>query len=160
MTYRHPYSSPLGNMTMVSDGIALTALRFDGEHHATASPQEHTQPLPIFDTTQCWLDLYFGGRSPSFTPPIAPRGTAFQRAVWGHVLTIPHGATLSYGAIACRLSPSMSAQAVGGAVGRNPISIIIPCHRVVGAHGTLTGYASGIDRKAWLLQHEGIMLGI
>ena len=106
-----------------------------------------------------WLDVYFSGRKPDFTPPTAPAGTAFQQSVWEILRTIPYGETTTYGAIARRIEQNtgcrMSAQAVGGAVGRNPISILIPCHRVIGADGSLTGYAGGLDKKERLLQWEG-----
>jgi methylated-DNA--[protein]-cysteine S-methyltransferase len=117
--------------------------------------------LAVFDQTRRWLDLYFSGREPGFTPALNPVGSAFRRAVWEILLKIPYGKTTTYGQIARKIAAArglakMSAQAVGGAVGHNEISIIIPCHRVVGAHGSLTGYAGGIDRKIKLLQLEGI----
>ena len=115
----------------------------------------------IRDRTRRWLDLYFSGREPGFTPALNPAGSAFRRAVWEILLKIPYGKTTTYGQIAREIAAArglakMSAQAVGGAVGHNEISIIIPCHRVIGAHGSLTGYASGIDRKIKLLQLEGV----
>mgnify|MGYP000926299127 FL=1 len=117
--------------------------------------------LAVFDQTRRWLDLYFSGREPGFTPALNPLGSAFRRAVWEILLKIPYGKTTTYGQIAREIAAArglakMSAQAVGGAVGHNEISIIIPCHRVIGAHGNLTGYAGGIDRKIKLLQLEGI----
>lgn len=117
--------------------------------------------LAVFDQTRRWLDLYFSGREPGFTPALNPAGSAFRRAVWEILLKIPYGKTTTYGQIAREIAAArglakMSAQAVGGAVGHNEISIIIPCHRVIGAHGSLTGYASGIDRKIKLLQLEGV----
>ena len=106
-----------------------------------------------------WLDLYFAGKEPDFSPALNPTGTAFQMSVWAILQTIPFGETTTYGAIARRLEEQtkkrMSAQAVGGAVGRNPISIIVPCHRVIGADGSLTGYAGGLDKKEYLLRTEG-----
>lgn len=151
------YDSPLGGMTMVSDGHALTALCFDGTRQGLrfADEKSATTKLPVFDETRRWLDLYFAGEKPDFLPLLAPKGTAFQQQVWDILLTIPYGKTMSYGDVARRISPTMSAQAVGGAVGHNPIGIIIPCHRVIGADGSLTGYASGLDRKRWLLELEG-----
>ena len=108
-----------------------------------------------------WLDLYFAGHEPDFSPTLNPTGTAFQQAGWAILRTIPYGATTSYGTIARRIEQKtkkrMSAQAVGGAVGRNPISIIIPCHRVLGADGSLTGYAGGLDKKEYLLGLEGVL---
>ena len=117
--------------------------------------------LAVFDQTRRWLDLYFSGREPGFTPALNPLGSAFRRAVWEILLKIPYGKTTTYGQIACEIAAArglakMSAQAVGGAVGHNEISIIIPCHRVIGAHGNLTGYAGGIDRKIKLLQLERV----
>lgn len=117
--------------------------------------------LAVFDQTRRWLDLYFSGREPGFTPALNPAGSAFRRAVWEILLKIPYGKTTTYGQIAREIAAArglakMSAQAVGGAVGHNEISIIIPCHRVIGAHGSLTGYAGGIDRKIKLLQLEGV----
>ena len=117
--------------------------------------------LAVFDQTKRWLDLYFSGREPGFTPALNPAGSAFRRAVWEILLKIPYGKTTTYGQIAREIAAArglakMSAQAVGGAVGHNEISIIIPCHRVIGAHGSLTGYAGGIDRKIKLLQLEGV----
>ncbi len=117
--------------------------------------------LAIFDQTKRWLDLYFSGREPGFTPALNPVGSAFRCAVWEILLKIPYGKTTTYGQIAREIAAArglakMSAQAVGGAVGHNEISIIIPCHRVIGAHGNLTGYAGGIDRKIKLLKLEGV----
>ena len=118
--------------------------------------------MVIFDETRRWLDIYFTGRQPDFIPPLLMRGSAFRQRVWEVLLTIPFGQTMTYGEIAHLIAEergleSMSAQAVGGAVGRNSISLIIPCHRVVGADGSLTGYAGGIDKKIWLLKMEGIL---
>ena len=143
-------------MTMASDGTALTALWFDGTKSASyfADETSATALLPVFDETRRWLDLYFAGKKPGFTPRLAPHGTLFQQQVWEILLTIPYGKTMTYGELARRFSPTMSAQAIGGAVGRNPISIIIPCHRVVGADGSLTGYSGGLDRKRWMLDME------
>jgi len=161
MLYTSHYASPLGGMTLVSDGTALVGLYFDGQKYAAEGlDATRTQKnLPIFEEARRWLDVYFSGRKPDFTPPTAPAGTAFQQSVWEILLTIPYGETTTYGAIAQRIKQNtgrrMSAQAVGGAVGRNPISILIPCHRVVGTNGSLTGYAGGIDKKERLLQWEG-----
>ena len=117
--------------------------------------------LAVFDQTKRWLDLYFSRREPGFTPALNPAGSAFRRAVWEILLKIPYGKTTTYGQIAREIAAArglakMSAQAVGGAVGHNEISIIIPCYRVIGAHGNLTGYAGGIDRKIKLLQPWGV----
>lgn len=161
MLYTSHYASPLGGMTLVSDGTALVGLYFDGQKYAAEGlDATRTQKnLPIFEEARRWLDVYFSGRKPDFTPPTAPAGTAFQQSVWEILRTIPYGQTVTYGAIARRIEQNtgcrMSAQAVGGAVGRNPISILIPCHRVIGADGSLTGYAGGIDKKERLLRWEG-----
>ena len=142
------YRSPLGDIVLTSDGSALTGLRF-----AEATNGEQTQDIPSLADACRWLDLYFGGTMPDFTPRLAPQGTPFQQSVWRELLTIPYGQTVSYGHIAKRIS-CRSAQAVGGAIGHNPIALIIPCHRVIGSDGHLTGYAYGLDRKQWLLAHE------
>ena len=142
------YRSPLGDIVLTSDGLALTGLRF-----AESTNGEPAQDIPPLADACRWLDLYFSGAKPDFIPRLAPQGTPFQQSVWGELLAIPYGHTVSYGYIAQRLC-CRSAQAVGGAVGRNPIALIIPCHRVVGSDGHLTGYAYGLDRKQWLLSHE------
>ena len=157
MDYTHAYLSPLGGITLASDGEALTGLWFDGQKHFGSTLEEsHTEKrLPVFEQADRWLDTYFSGKAPDFTPPLRPRGTAFQKAVWRCLLEIPYGRTVSYGEIAASLGlPSGAARAVGGAVGRNPISLMIPCHRVLGANGNLTGYAGGVDRKKRLLELE------
>ena len=147
------YHSPLGDIVLTSDGLALTGLRF-----AEATNGEPAQDIPPLADACRWLDLYFSGAKPDFTPRLAPQGTPFQQSVWGELLAIPYGHTVSYGYIAQRLH-CRSAQAVGGAVGRNPIALIIPCHRVIGSNGQLTGYAYGLDRKQWLLSHETQHIG-
>lgn len=161
--YTCHYDSPLGGITMSSDGAALVGLWFDGQKHFadTLAPVHEEKPLPVFDAAKRWLDVYFSGRDPGFTPPLNMKTTPFRRAVWEILLTIPFGSTMTYGEIARILAGKkglsrMSAQAVGGAVGRNSISLIIPCHRVVGANGSLTGYAGGIEKKQRLLELEGI----
>lgn len=133
---------------MVSDGNSLTELKF-------WEPKEMSnyQDLPIFKETRLWLDLYFSRKEPDFTPPLNPQGTAFQQKVWQELLKIPSGETTTYGAIAKHIN-CRSAQAVGQAIHRNPIAIIIPCHRVIGTDGSLTGYASGLDIKLQLLKLE------
>lgn len=148
------YPSPLGNLTLTSDGNSLTGLWMDTQPLPKAD-RIRRDDLPVFHLTQKWLDAYFLGNAPDpATLPLSPGGTAFQRKVWHILLSIPYGETVTYGAIARQISPTMSSQAVGGAVGRNPISIIIPCHRVVGAKGLLTGYTGGLEYKKWLLRHE------
>lgn len=165
MVYIHSCPSPLGSITLSSDGEALTGLWFEGQTHfgSTLSGGEEDKPLPLFDRTEEWLKDYFSGRDPGAAPPLAPKGTPFQRAVWQLLLDIPYGDTVTYGRLSQRLAErmgrkSMSPQAVGGAVGRNPISILIPCHRVVGSGGSLTGYAGGLERKILLLKREGVPL--
>ncbi len=171
MEYIYHYNSPLGGITMCSDGQALTGLLFDDEKYFaetfSAEPAGITEckdsSLPAFAETVRWLDTYFAGKEPGFLPPITLRTTPFRREVCEVMLTIPYGKTMTYGEIAARIAKRrgldrMSAQAVGGAVGHNPISLIIPCHRVIGTDGSLTGYAGGIDKKAKLLQLEGIKI--
>ena len=159
MTYAAYYFSPLGRIVLMSDGTALTELDFaEGVPKASAV---HTQKdLPVFREVCRWLDVYFAGRDPGALPPLAPHGTAFQQAVWNILRGIPYGTTMTYGGIAAHIASArdgrMSAQAVGGAVGRNPISILIPCHRVIGTDGSLTGYAGGLDKKEALLRLEGV----
>ena len=162
MDYIYRYDSPLGGVTLASDGEALIGLWFDGQKHfaSTLAAEHEERPLPVFEETVCWLDIYFLGRVPGFTPPLHLRATAFRRLVGEIMLSIPYGRTMTYRDIAQLAAErmglaTMSAQAVGGAVGRNPISLIVPCHRVVGADGSLTGYAGGIERKIRLLQLEG-----
>ena len=161
MDFIYRYDSPLGLITMACDGNALTGLWFNGQKHFGESlSADHTERfLPVFDETCRWLDLYFSGSIPDFTPPLNLRGTAFRRAVWEILLTIPYGRTTTYGRIAESIAAQketgrLSAQAVGNAVGHNPGSLIVPCHRVVGADGSLTGYAGGTDRKRRLLEME------
>lgn len=150
------YSSPLGGMTLASDGTALTGLWFNGQKYFadTLKEVQTLNPnLPIFDLTRQWLDIYFSGKEPTFTPPLLLQGSPFRKQVWQLLLEIPYGRTMTYGEIARKLQ-CKSAQAVGGAMEHNPISIIIPCHRVIGADGSLTGYAGGVERKASLLKLE------
>ncbi|MBP5678184.1 MAG: methylated-DNA--[protein]-cysteine S-methyltransferase [Bacteroidales bacterium] len=156
MTSTAHYNSPLGGITMASDGQALIGLWFDDQKHfgSTMVAQEATPAgLPVFDEARLWLDIYFSGCEPDFMPSVLFIGTRFQQRVWKALRTIPYGQTISYGELASHLGVR-SAQAVGGAVGRNPVSIIVPCHRVVGTDGSLTGYAAGLDRKRALLQIE------
>lgn len=163
MIYTAHYTSPLGGITLTSDGTALTGLDFDGQTYflENITTNHQQKNLPVFEETCRYLDLYFAGKEPDFSPALNPTGTAFQMSVWTILRTIPYGETTSYGTIAKRLEKStgkrMAAQAVGGAVGRNPISILIPCHRVIGADGSLTGYAGGLDKKEYLLRIEGVL---
>ncbi len=162
MEYIHHYDSPLGGMTEASDGEHLIGLWFDGQKYfADALDAEYKEkPLPIFEQTDKWLDIYFSGKEPDFTPPIYMKTSEFRKSVWEVMLTIPYGKTMTYGEIAETIVKQsgiarMSAQAVGGAVGHNSISLIIPCHRGGGKSGDLTGYAGGIDKKEKLLKMEG-----
>lgn len=155
------YKSPLGELTLVSNGMALTGIWFESQKpllQILQSPHEECN-LPVFDDTKRWLDIYFEGKEPDFTPKLCPEGTEFRQQVWQELLNIPYGKTTTYGILSKQIAiqlnkQKMSAQAIGGAVGHNPISIIIPCHRVVGANGTMTGYAGGIWRKEYLLKLE------
>ena len=156
MFYRE-YPSPVGMLLLTAEEDALTGIRMNCTlpDQAVAS-EDH----PVLQKTAAWLDAYFCGKEAEISVSLAPRGTPFQQQVWKCLLTIPYGQTRSYGYIARELAiwtgkEKMSAQAVGQAVGKNPISILIPCHRVVGAQGQLTGYAGGLDKKIRLLQHEG-----
>ena len=163
-TYIQFYDSPLGRLAMRSDGSALTGLGLASQQAAVSAiadsrPQEES--LPIFQETTLWLDTYFRGRAPSFTPKLKFSGSDFQKRVCEIMLTIPYGETVTYGEIAAQIArergiPRMSAQAIGGAVGANPILIIVPCHRVIGAGGNLTGYGAGMERKIQLLKLEKV----
>ncbi len=156
--YSAHLSSPLGKLLLVSDGEALCGLYFEGQRHIPAPDAEEKPDLAVFEKTRAWLEAYFAGKAPEPDLPLRPEGTAFRRAVWELLREIPYGETVSYGALAARLSAKAgkrcSARAVGGAVGRNPVSILVPCHRVVGADGSLTGYAGGLERKKKLLEIE------
>ncbi len=140
------YDSPVGPLTLSSDGAALTGLSFGPASEPIAT-------LPLFEDAFAWLDIYFDGRDPGPTPPLSPAGTVFQQRVWRALRAIPFGETVSYGAIA-RAVGCPSARAVGQAVHRNPIALMIPCHRVIGADGSLTGFAGGLDIKKRLLEWE------
>lgn len=158
MEYFTTQSTPLGPILLSGDGDHLTGLWLEGQKYYPAAriqTGKFQNDLPIFRQTADWLEAYFAGeRPPMDTVPLAPQGTEFQKLVWAKLREIPYGETVTYGQLARELG-CMSSQAVGGAVGRNPISILIPCHRVVGADGSLTGYAGGLEKKRWLLIHEG-----
>lgn len=161
MQYICKYRSPLGGITMSADGNSLTGLWFDGQKYfASTLPAAHEEKmLPVFEQAGEWLDCYFSGKDPGSVPPLYPAGSPFRQAVWEILLRIPYGKTITYKDIADEIArrqgqQTMSAQAIGGAVGHNPISIIIPCHRVVGSGGSLTGYAGGISKKVGLLTLE------
>jgi len=177
MVYVGHYDSPLGGITMASDGGALVGLWFDGQEwfRSTVGDSEECVEVPldgvvelgcdgdsgamaVLDAARRWLEEYFAGRDPGFVPAVRMIGTEFQMRVWDELMGIPYGGLRTYGEIA-RAVGCRSAQAVGGAVGRNPISLIVPCHRVVGADGSLTGYAGGLYRKRYLLELEGSVDG-
>ena len=157
MKYFWRYNSQLGEIFMQSDGVNLTALKFGKFSDFGAEFKE--QNLQIFADTCAWLDIYFSGNLPNFTPKISLKGSDFQLEIWQILMQIPFGTTTTYGEIAHEIAlkrqiPKMSARAVGRAVGANPIAIIIPCHRVIGSGDKLTGYAYGLDKKEFLLNLE------
>ncbi len=161
MQYTTAYTSPIGDILLAADQTGLTGLWFEGARYfANGLDPEHTeQDLPVFRQTKQWLDIYFSGSIPDFMPPIHMIGSDFRQAVWQLLLEIPYGQTITYGALARKIEQQsvavrMSAQAVGGAIAHNPICILIPCHRVVGTNGSLTGYAGGIQKKIKLLSLE------
>ena len=161
MQYISRYNSPLGAILLAADDTGLTGLWFEGQKYFSAGLDDKCEEreLPVFETAKHWLNIYFSGNEPDFTPPLNFIGTEFQKEVWEILLTIPYGRTMSYGEIAKQIAGKrgtehLSAQAVGGAVGDNRISVIVPCHRVVGSNGSLTGYAGGIDKKIKLLELE------
>ena len=163
MQYTTTYQSPLGEILLAADKIGLTGLWFAGEKFYADSldPENEEKEIPVFDDVKKWLDIYFSGREPDFMPPIHMIGSEFRLQVWKILREIPYGETITYGALAKRIAEErglerMSAQAVVGAVGHNEISIIVPCHRVVGSDGSLTGYAGGVDKKEKLLMLEGV----
>ena len=162
MFYISKYNSPLGGITLASNGVELTGLWFDGQKYfADTLPEEYEEKdLRVFGQTKQWLDIYFSGKAPDFTPSLSMDGISpFRKRVWEIMLGIPFGQVSTYGQIAKQIAAetgrNVSAQAVGGAVGHNSISLIIPCHRVVGTNGCITGYAGGVDKKLALLKMEG-----
>ena len=162
MRYISRYHSPLGEITLAADETGLTGLWFYGQKYYGLYLQKNPveKELPIFADAKRWLDIYFSGKEPAFKLSLHFTGSDFQNEVWEILYTIPYGKTMTYGEIAEMIAKRrglarMSAQAVGGAVGKNEISIIVPCHRVVGANGSLTGYAGGIAKKMALLKLEG-----
>lgn len=163
MKYFSHYNSPVGELVLLSDGTFLTGLSFYPLEQ-NLDEYEENKNLPIFAETNKWLDLYFDGKQPKFTLSIAfEKGSDFAKSVWRILQKIEYGKTVTYGEIARQVANQqgtngkMSAQAVGGAVGRNPVAIIVPCHRVVGANGKLVGYAAGLDKKVALLKIEKII---
>lgn len=159
MYYATNYDSPLGNILIVSDGESLCGCCFDGQKHFKSTVDEiiFRDDLKIFNKVISWLDDYFCGKNPEIDFKLGPKGSQFRQEVWKILSDIPYGETRTYGYIAREISQTMSAQAVGGAVGANPIAIIIPCHRVIGKNGRLTGYAAGIEKKIELLKIENIL---
>ncbi len=163
MQYITHYQSPLGDILLVADNKGLTGLWFEGgKNYANCLTTNHKESeLEVLKETKRWLDIYFTGKDPEFMPEIHLIGSEFQMMVWNILLQIPYGKTVTYGEIAKEIAEKrnmdkMSAQAVGGAVGHNEIPILVPCHRVVGSGGSLTGYAGGMDKKTFLLQLEGV----
>lgn len=168
MYYSTTYDSPVGTLTLASDGTGLCGLWLEGQkYHGDTIPEtmERADDAAPFAQARAWLDDYFAGKNPDPRAlPLAPIGSEFRQAVWKQLLAIPYGKLTTYGDIAQAIEAQNGGKrvapiAVGGAVGHNPISIIIPCHRVVGASGSLTGYAGGIDRKIKLLNLEGVDMG-
>jgi methylated-DNA-[protein]-cysteine S-methyltransferase len=165
MYYSTTYLSPIGLITLACYGDNLVGLWIDGQkYHGGTIPEAMIEKnnMPIFDATKKWLDRYFAGEKPVISElPLAPIGGEFRQGVWGLLCEIPYGEVITYGDIAKKMAvkmnkESMSSQAVGGAVGHNPIGVIIPCHRVVGSNGSLTGYAGGLGTKVKLLELEGV----
>jgi methylated-DNA-[protein]-cysteine S-methyltransferase len=166
MEYICRIKSPVGILTVASNGQNVSGLWIEGQKYFAGTLEKDIaeQDLPIFRNVREWLDIYFSGREPGFMPPLMPRGSPFQKMIWNDLCKIPYGQTTSYGELAKQYErenkgKNTSARAVGGAVGRNPVSILIPCHRVIGKNGSLTGYAGGIDIKIKLLQLEGRRAG-
>jgi methylated-DNA-[protein]-cysteine S-methyltransferase len=165
MEYIHKIKSPVGILTASSDGQNISGLWIEGQKYfaKTIGKDFLEKSLPLFEKVLKWLDVYFSGKEPNFMPPLMPRGTPFQKSIWNSLCKIPYGKTTTYGEIAEQFEREnkgrhTSARAVGGAVGHNPISIMIPCHRVIGKNGNPTGYAGGIATKIKLLKREGVNL--
>lgn len=146
MRFETALTTPFGPIRIVTDGIAITRVDFE----ASSAHDEH----PLLSRAANALEAYLSGRSQTFEVPLAPEGTAFQRAVWTALTTIPFGETRTYTDVARAVGRPAAVRAVGAANGRNPLAIVVPCHRVIGANGTLTGYAGGLAAKLWLLEHE------
>ena len=155
-TYFSTVASPLGAIILTSDGAALTGLYFDGQRYAPQLKHRSVRrdDLTLFAQARSWLDTYFAGRPVAVDFLLAPQGTNFQRAVWQQIACIPFGETITYAELARRSGNATAVRAAGAATGRNPVSLMIPCHRVVGSDGSLTGYAGGLERKRWLLAME------
>ena len=160
MYYLTNYSSPIGEMVIISDGDAINRVSFINQRYFKSTISDEIskdEDLEIISKAKSYLDDYFNGLNPQVDFKLNPHGTDFRLNVWKILSEIPYGETTTYGEIARRISPTMAAQAVGGAVGANPIAIIIPCHRVIGKNGDLTGYAAGLDKKLELLKLEGVL---
>ena len=160
MNYLTNYSSPIGDMAIISDGQSINRVSFLNQKYFKPSLVDEISSeddLEIFAKAKAYLDDYFKGLNPEIDFKLNPHGTDFRLKVWKLLLEIPYGETVTYGQIAQKISPTMAAQAVGGAVGANPIAIMIPCHRVIGKNGDLTGYAAGLDKKIELLKIEGVL---
>lgn len=164
MYYSAIYESPVGELTLCSDGENLLGLWLEGQKYHGGTIPETMVPgdVSVLDEARAWLDEYFAGKQPAISRlPLAPIGSEFRQIVWRILTEIPYGGVTTYGEIGKQVAKElgkdrMASLAVGGAVGHNPISIIIPCHRVVGSDGSLTGYAGGLKKKIWLLEHEGV----
>lgn len=163
MQYTNTYESSLGNILIAADNLGLTGLWFENQKYFAQNldPNHEMKDLPIFNETKQWLNIYFSGRNPKSIPQLHIMGSPFRMKVWRILLQIPYGEVMTYGEISKKIAaemnlPRISAQAIGGAIGHNKISIIIPCHRVIGHNGNLTGYAAGINKKAKLLELERI----
>ena len=160
MYYLTNYSSPIGEMAIISDGQSINRISFLNQKYFKPSLVDEISSeddLEIFAKAKAYLDDYFKGLNPEIDFKLNPHGTDFRLKVWKLLSEIPYGETVTYGQIAQKISPTMAAQAVGGAVGANPIAIMIPCHRVIGKNGDLTGYAAGLDKKIELLKIEGVL---
>ena len=156
MTSYSTVESPLGAILLTSNGAALTGLYFQGQRYAAQPSSEWVErdDLPVFEAARAWLESYWAGREPGIELALAPQGTAYQRAVWEQIARIPKGETITYAELARRAGNGTAVRAAGAATGRNPISLVIPCHRVIGSDGSLTGYAGGLERKRRLLAME------
>lgn len=161
--YRTALHSPVGRLYLTSNGVSLTGLWMEGQKYFPDkmwSAAKEASDLAVFQQTEVWLNAYFSRKDLPVRPPLEPKGSLFQQAVWALLLDIPWGETVTYGMLTQILRAKgipASPQAVGGAVGHNPVSILIPCHRVLGADGSLTGYACGLERKRFLLELEGTL---
>jgi methylated-DNA-[protein]-cysteine S-methyltransferase len=165
MEYINKIKSPIGILTVSSDGQSVSGLWIEGQKYFAKTLEDDVseQNLPLFEEVRRWLDIYFSGKKPDFTLPLMPKGSSFQKSIWDDLREIPYGQTITYGTLAKQFEVKnkgerTSARAVGNAVGHNPISILIPCHRIIGKNGSLTGYAGGINTKIKLLQLEGVII--